>query len=88
MSICTTAVSQFAAVAALATSSEWLTGRMQGYAGRRRVAVDTLDQAGLGYIMPDAFPPLLIDVRHLGDSDVEIADRLATESGTPDTAAT
>ncbi len=81
MSICTTAVSQFAAVAALETSSEWLTGRMQSYAGHLDAAIHALSEAGLAFVMPDAFPPLLIDVSHLGADDVEVARRLASDAG-------
>ncbi len=35
-----------------------------------------LDEAGISYVMPDAFPPLLIDVSPFGGGDA-VAARLA-----------
>jgi aspartate/methionine/tyrosine aminotransferase len=76
MSICTTAVSQFAAVAALGEPREWFEERRAHFADHRDWATGKLAGAGLRYIKPDAFPPLLIDVAHLGGGD-SVADRLA-----------
>jgi aspartate/methionine/tyrosine aminotransferase len=76
MSICTTAVSQFAAVAALGEPREWFEERRAHFAAQRDWATGKLAGAGLRYVKPDAFPPLLIDVAHLGGGDA-VAGRLA-----------
>ena len=62
MSICTTAVSQHAAVAALEESEDWFGKRRARFAANRHLVTSMLDDAGLAYVEPDAFPPLLIDV--------------------------
>ncbi len=78
MSICTTAVSQFAAVAALSDQNGWFEQRRAHFAANRVLVTELLDEAGVGYVMPDAFPPLLIDVGRLGGGDIA-ARRLADE---------
>jgi aspartate/methionine/tyrosine aminotransferase len=75
MSICTTAVSQFAAVAALGDPDEWFEGRRAHFAANRERVTAMLDEAGIDYIKPDAFPPLLIDVSACGGGDA-VAQRL------------
>jgi aspartate/methionine/tyrosine aminotransferase len=76
MSICTTAVSQFAAVAALGEPREWFDERRAHFANHRDWATGKLAGAGMRYVKPDAFPSLLIDVAHLGGGDV-MAGQLA-----------
>ena len=76
MSICTTAVSQFAAVAALGEPAEWFAQRRAQFAANRDLVTARLDRAGIGFIVPDIFPPLLIDVSGAGNSD-EISRQLA-----------
>lgn len=61
MSICTTAVSQFAALAALDGPEDWLTERRSGFATSRDNATAALIQAGRTVITPDAYPWLLVD---------------------------
>lgn len=75
MSICTTAVSQFAAVAALGDPGEWFEQRRAHFTANRDHVTTMLDEAGISYIQPDAFPPLLIDVSGFGGGDA-VAQRL------------
>lgn len=79
MSICTTAVSQFAATTALSGPFDWFVDRRQEFAARRDLATGLLDNAGLNYVRPDAFPPLLIDVSGIGGGDA-VADVLAGQN--------
>ncbi|CAN5756045.1 aspartate/prephenate aminotransferase [soil metagenome] len=76
MSICTTAVSQFAAVAALEEPDGWFEQRRIAFSANRDLVTAMLDEAGIGYVKPDAFPPLLIDVSQFGGGD-DAARRLA-----------
>ena len=69
MSICTTAVSQFAAVAALGEPAEWFAERRARFAANRDSVTAMLAEAGIGYVTPDAFPPLLIDMSPFGGGD-------------------
>lgn len=80
MSICTTAVSQFAARAALDDAPTWLDERKRSVAAARDTAVALLSRADLRSVVPDALPPLLIDVRWAGD-DRALARRIAREAG-------
>lgn len=81
MSICTTAVSQFAALQALEQSDTWLHERQTVAVNRRNRAVSILGSAGLATVEADAFPPLLIDTRDTGQDDREIAANLARDAG-------
>jgi aspartate/methionine/tyrosine aminotransferase len=80
MSICTTAVSQFAARAALDDAPAWLEERRRSIAATRDAALALLNKAGIQAVKPDALPPLLIDVRGAGD-DRALARRLVEEVG-------
>ena len=80
MSICTTAVSQFAARAALVDAPQWLAERKLRFAAARDAAVARLSAAGVTVVVPDALPPLLIDARTFGD-DIALTERLAGEFG-------
>ena len=78
MSICTTAVSQFVAVAALGKPGDWFEQRRAHFAANRDSVTALLEEAGISYETPDAFPPLLIDVSPFGGGD-QVAHRLADE---------
>lgn len=69
MSICTTGVSQFAAVAALGKPDDWFIARRAHFAANRDRVTTILNEAGLDYIQPDAFPSLLINVAASGGGD-------------------
>ena len=80
MSICTTAVSQYAALAALDGPQEWLADRRLALARRRDAAVARLASAGLSSVPPDAAPALLIDSRPFAADDRRAAVRLRDEA--------
>jgi aspartate aminotransferase len=82
MSICTTAVSQFAALAALEWPDDWLHERRMAFAARRDLVIERLRAAGLDHVEPSVYPSLLIDVSPLGADDRDIAARLEREAGT------
>lgn len=81
MSICTTAVSQFAALAALEGPDEWLDVRRSTFASRRDAAVAGLTAAGFTPVKPDAYPTLLFDVRNAATDSRQAADRLRERAG-------
>jgi len=81
MSICTTAVSQFAALAALEGPSDWLEERRNQYCRRRDLAVELLNGVGLQVVQPDAWPGLLIASSAIAADDVEAQRLLAEEHG-------
>ena len=80
MSICTTAVSQFAAAAALEEPFDWFVDRRGSHSDNRDTALRILGEAGFTAIEPDAFPALLIDVGDFGGGET-FAQRLADEAG-------
>jgi aspartate/methionine/tyrosine aminotransferase len=80
MSICTTAVSQFAALAFLEQSAEWIFSRRDEFARRRDDVMAKLRDTRLVPVKPDAYPALLIDVRALDVNDRRFADRLRDET--------
>jgi aspartate/methionine/tyrosine aminotransferase len=82
MSICTTAVSQYAALAILDMPDEWLSSRRELFARRRAEAMAGLDGSLLVPVTPDAFPALLVDVRAVDDDDRRFAARLRDEAKT------
>ena len=81
MSICTTAVSQYAALAALEGPDDWLTIRREGYRTRLATAVELLRSSPFAVVNPDAYPALLIDAHQYGPNDREVAERLARDCG-------
>ncbi len=81
MSICTTAVSQYAALAALTGPTDWLDQRRHSFSARLESVVHGLSDSPLSVVRPDAYPSLLIDLRQLGQDDREIADQLAHRVG-------
>jgi aspartate aminotransferase len=81
MSICTSAVAQYAALAALEGPDDWLAARRTLFARRRERLMAALATRGQRLLPPDAWPPVLLDMRWAGDDDVEIARRMAVEDG-------
>jgi aspartate/methionine/tyrosine aminotransferase len=81
MSICTTAVSQYAALAFLDMPEEWTAKRREEFARRRDDAITGLQGSGLIPITPDAFPALLVDVSAVNDDDRRFAARVREEGG-------
>lgn len=81
MSICTTAVSQFAALAALEGPTDWLEARREDFTARRTAVADQLRESSFAVVPPDAYPALLIDARSVGANDRELTARLAREHG-------
>lgn len=76
MSICTTAVSQFAALAALDGPTEWLGMRRSQFLRRRELVIDRLRAANLDVVVPDAWPGLLIATSSIDPNDDAVARRL------------
>jgi aspartate aminotransferase len=73
LSICTTAVSQYAALAALQQGDEFLEERRDDFAGRLREVTGLLDGAGVSYLPPVAYPSLLIEIPDVAQQ-AQIAD--------------
>ncbi len=76
LSICTTAVSQFAALAALEGPDDWIVERRDIFRACRDRTIERLRQAGLDVIQPDAYAPLLIDTRSIDPDDRAVAHML------------
>jgi aspartate/methionine/tyrosine aminotransferase len=81
MSICTTAVSQYAAMAIFDDPDDWTATRRNEFARRRDQVMARLRTTNLSAVEPDAYPALLIDVRALDDDDRRVAARLREEVG-------
>lgn len=81
LSICTTSVSQYAALAAVEGPREWVTERRAGFAARRDRVAAMARESGLAIVVPDAFPALLIDVRIADGDDRRFAAWLADTAG-------
>jgi len=81
MSICTTAVSQYAALAILDGPADWVDARRADFARRRNEVIDWLQTTPLVPIEPDAFPALLVDVQAVDTDDRRFASRLRAETG-------
>lgn len=73
MSICTSPIAQFAALAALEVADVWLAERRSFFAARR----DALLRAGVPLAPADAWPVQLIDARPFGDDDIALAAHVA-----------
>ena len=80
MSICTTAVSQYAALAFLELPEAEMSARRDDFARRRDEAIAALGGSGLVPVMPDVFPALLVDVRAVDADDRRFAERLREEA--------
>lgn len=81
LSICTTSISQYAALAALEGSQTWLAERRAEFAVRRDQVAAMANAAGLAIVPPDAFPAMLIDVRAIDKDDRRFAAWLAQTAG-------
>jgi len=81
MSICTTAVSQYAALAFLDMPEGWTTSRREEFARLRDDAIAGLSGTKLTPVTPDAFPALLIDVHAIDEDDCRFAARLREDAG-------
>lgn len=81
MSICTTAVSQYAAMAMLDDPGGWLAARRDAFARRRDAVLAQLQVANLIPLAPDAYPALLVDVRGVDGDDRRFAARLQAATG-------
>jgi aspartate/methionine/tyrosine aminotransferase len=81
MSICTSAVSQFAALAALEDAGDWLRDRRTQMLARRDTVIQRLEGAGLFVIVPDAWPYLLLDTRLIHPDDHQATTMLREQAG-------
>jgi aspartate/methionine/tyrosine aminotransferase len=80
MSICTTAVSQYAALAFLDDPDDWTAQRREEFSRRRDEAMSGLRDSKLVPLRPDAYPSLLIDVRAVAADDRHFAARVREAS--------
>lgn len=81
MSICTSAVSQYAALAALEEAGDWLNAKRTVMLARRDAVIERLEEAGLFVIVPDAWPWLLLDTRLIHPDDHQAATTLREQAG-------
>jgi aspartate/methionine/tyrosine aminotransferase len=81
MSICTTAVSQYAALAFLDMPEDWTASRREEFARRRDAAITGLQGTKLVPVTPDAFPALLIDIHAIDEDDCRFAARVREDAG-------
>lgn len=81
LSICTTAVSQYAALAILDDPDDWTATRREAFARRRDAVRERLKATGLKDVEPDAYPALLIDVSALDEDDRGFAEKLREATG-------
>lgn len=83
MSICTSAISQYAALAALDGPTHWLDVRRASFIARRDLALGLLREAGMDAVVPDAdaWPSLLLDTRLMHPDDCRAARMLANDTG-------
>jgi aspartate aminotransferase len=81
MSICTSAVAQYAALAALTEPGDWLAARRANFTRVRDDIAGELRANGVDVVEPDAWPHLLIDARLLHPDDRQAAAMLAGQSG-------
>jgi aspartate/methionine/tyrosine aminotransferase len=81
MSICTTAVSQYAALAALETSGGWMADRRSDLMRKRREVSSLLEDAGLSVLAADALPYLLVTTTSIHPDDREARSMLQASAG-------
>lgn len=81
MSICTSAVSQFAALAALENAEPWLADQRAEFSGRLATARTILSHAGIGIVEPNAWPFLLLDTRLIHPDDTQATAMIARDAG-------
>jgi aspartate/methionine/tyrosine aminotransferase len=78
MSICTSSITQFAALAALAEGEDWLAARRATFAARRDRVVATLAGSDIAVVTPDAWPFVLL---HAPGATADTATRLTGDLG-------
>jgi aminotransferase len=81
LSICSAAVSQFAALAAVTGPQYPLEDARAALTARRLAALLSLDAAGISYAPSTAGPYLLLDGSHVERSDRALAQRIEREAG-------
>jgi aminotransferase len=81
LSICSAAVSQFAALAAVTGPQYPLEDARAALTARRLAALSSLDAAGISYAPGAAGPYLLLDGSHVERSDRALAQRIEREAG-------
>jgi aminotransferase len=75
LSICSSSISQWAALAAITGPHEWLVHQRAELARRRDVAVEVLSSLGFPTVRPDAAPFVFFDITRAGLGSEEFAER-------------
>ena len=73
MTICTSAMSQYAALEAMTGPQDWLKQRRAEQDAKRAFVLQTLDAMGLPHSHPIATPYVFVDVQEMGRSSEEFA---------------
>jgi aspartate/methionine/tyrosine aminotransferase len=81
MSICTSTIGQFAGLAAVEASEEWLHQRRHTLADRLAWVQKAIGGALMTTIQPDAWPFLLLDTRLIHPDDRQAAAMIAKDAG-------
>jgi aminotransferase len=81
MTICTSAMSQYAALEAVTGPQDWLLYRRAGLDAKREYLLAALDGMGLPHSQPVATPYLLVDIRGTGRTSEEFAAWLLGQAG-------
>jgi aminotransferase len=79
MSICTPAVSQWAALAALTGPTDWWPAVMRDYEARRQIWIEGLDAMGLSYAQSQGAFYLMVNITPTGKTSKEFAQALEQE---------
>ena len=80
MSICTSAMAQYAALAAMTGPADWLLARRAGLAAKRAGVVQALETMGLPHSQPQAGPFVFVDITSTGFTSAEFARWLLAEA--------
>jgi aspartate aminotransferase len=81
MSICTSTIGQYAGLAAVEASEDWLHQRRDMLAGRLAWVQDAIGDALMTTIQPDAWPYVLLDTRLIHPDDRQAAAMIAKDAG-------
>jgi aspartate/methionine/tyrosine aminotransferase len=81
MTICTSAMSQYAALEAITGPQDWLLQRRAELDAKREYVLAALDGMGLPHSRPAATPYLFVDVRGTGRSSEKFAAWLLGQAG-------
>jgi aspartate/methionine/tyrosine aminotransferase len=81
MSICTSAIAQYAGLAALESSEEWLDQRRRTLTSRLEWMRGAVGDTLIGSIQPDAWPFILLDTRLIHPDDRQAAAMIARDAG-------